>query len=136
VTSGGDIVAQGDGWVITRAKLRARLDELSPDARERYASTEKRLEFVDNMIAFEVLLAEARRQGVDRDPEVQHAFQKVVVQRWVQQRIGIPHKDEPDAQQRARAAFDSYVRELKARANIQVHPAAVRGTEVHPEHPE
>ncbi|MFP2926554.1 peptidyl-prolyl cis-trans isomerase [Pyxidicoccus sp. 3LG] len=70
----------GDG-AITVAELQARLEEQPPVLRSRYASLESKKEFLDNLVRFELLAQEARRQGLEQDPEVRDTLEKLIVQR-------------------------------------------------------
>jgi peptidyl-prolyl cis-trans isomerase C len=80
----GPAVASGKGITITADEFKARLDEQSPFIRARYSSLERKKEFLDNLIRFEVLAKEAERQGLDKDPEVQLTLRKIMVQKLVQ----------------------------------------------------
>jgi peptidyl-prolyl cis-trans isomerase C len=95
----GPVVAQGKGLTITADELKTKLDEQSPFIRTRYNTLERKREFLDNLIRFELLANEAEKQGFDRDPEVLAAVRKVMVQKLVQRNFqdsGEP-KDVPDA---------------------------------------
>ena len=80
----GTPVAKGKDIVITDEEFKARLDEQSPFIRARYSSLDRKKEFLDNLIRFEVLAREAERQGLDKDPDVQLTLKKVMVQKLVQ----------------------------------------------------
>jgi peptidyl-prolyl cis-trans isomerase C len=80
----GPVVASGKGITITADEFKARLDEQSPFIRARYSTLERKKEFLDNLIRFEVLAKEAERQGLDKDPEVQLTLRKIMVQKLVQ----------------------------------------------------
>jgi peptidyl-prolyl cis-trans isomerase C len=80
----GPVVASGKGITITADEFKARLDEQSPFIRSRYSTLERKKEFLDNLIRFEVLAKEAERQGLDKDPEVQLTLRKIMVQKLVQ----------------------------------------------------
>lgn len=80
----GPAVATGNGFTITAGELKARLDEQSPFIRARYSTLERKKEFLDNLVRFEVLAREAERQGLANDPEVQLTLKKVMVQKLVQ----------------------------------------------------
>jgi peptidyl-prolyl cis-trans isomerase C len=80
----GPVVASGKGISITADEFKARLDEQSPFIRARYASLDRKKEFLDNLIRFEVLAREAERQHLDKDPDVQNTLKKIMVQRLVQ----------------------------------------------------
>jgi len=80
----GPVVASGKDITITADEFKARLDEQSPFIRARYSTLERKKEFLDNLIRFEVLAKEAERQGIDKDPEVQLTLRKIMVQKLVQ----------------------------------------------------
>jgi peptidyl-prolyl cis-trans isomerase C len=50
----GPPVATGKGVTITTDEFKARLDEQSPFIRARYTTLERKKEFLDNLIRFEV----------------------------------------------------------------------------------
>jgi parvulin-like peptidyl-prolyl isomerase len=66
---------------ITANDLKAKLEEQPPFVRARYATLEKKKEFLDNQIRFELLVQEARQRGLDKDPEVRATLEKVMVQK-------------------------------------------------------
>jgi peptidyl-prolyl cis-trans isomerase C len=80
----GPVVAKGNGITITADEFKARLDEQSPFIRARYSSLERKKEFLDNLIRFEVLAKEAEKQGLAKDPDVQMTLKKIMVQKLVQ----------------------------------------------------
>jgi peptidyl-prolyl cis-trans isomerase C len=92
--SSGPVVAKGKGFDITADDFKARLDEQSPFMRARYNSLDRKKEFLDNLVRFEVLAAEAKRQKLDQDPDVQLTLKKVMVQKLVQTKFQDP-KDAP-----------------------------------------
>jgi peptidyl-prolyl cis-trans isomerase C len=96
----GPAVATGNGITITAEEFKARLDEQSPFIRARYATLERKKEFLDNLVRFEVLAKEAEKQGLDKDPEVQLTLRKVMVQKLVQRNFADQSgaKDLPDAE--------------------------------------
>jgi peptidyl-prolyl cis-trans isomerase C len=94
----GPAVATGAGIVITAEEFKARLDEQSPFIRSRYSTLERKKEFLENLVRFEVLAKEAERQGLDKDPDVQLTLRKVMVQKLVQKNFADQSggKDLPD----------------------------------------
>jgi peptidyl-prolyl cis-trans isomerase C len=80
----GPAVAKGKGITITADEFKARLDEQSPFIRARYTNLDRKKEFLDNLIRFEVLAREAERQKLDKDPDVQATLKKIMVQKLVQ----------------------------------------------------
>jgi peptidyl-prolyl cis-trans isomerase C len=99
-TKSGPVVAKGNGISITADEFKARLDEQSPFIRARYSTLDRKKEFLDNLIRFEVLAKEAERQGLDKDPDVQNTLKKIMVQKLVQKNFQDPigaATDVPDA---------------------------------------
>ena len=89
-TSSGTSVAKGDGFTISSDDSKGRLDEQSPFVRARYNTLEKKKEFLDNLIRFEVLAREAEKQGFRNDPDVQQTLRKIMVQKLVQKNFSDP----------------------------------------------
>lgn len=79
------VVATVGSAAITAAQYKARLDEQAPFIRSRYTNLERKQEFLNGLIQFEVLAQEAQRRGLDKDAEVQEALRKLMVQRMIRQ---------------------------------------------------
>ncbi len=96
----GPAVARGSGITITADEFKARLDEQSPFIRARYTTLERKKEFLDNLIRFEVLAREAEKQGLQNDPDVQLTLRKIMVQKLVQKSFqpDAPGAEMPDAE--------------------------------------
>lgn len=126
----GPLVAKGQGLEITTAELQAKLDEQSPVLRARYTSRERKKEFLENMLRFELLVAEAKRQGLDRDPEVQATLQKMMVQRLVRKSFENGEAGAPTDEQVKKfyeERIDEYVRPERVRIS-QIFLRAERGS--------
>ncbi|GEJ57662.1 peptidyl-prolyl cis-trans isomerase [Anaeromyxobacter diazotrophicus] len=97
----GPVVASGGGVTITADELKARLDEQSPMIRASFQSADRKKQFLDNMIRFELLAKAAEKEGLANDPDVQFTLKKVMVskyyQRFFQQDPGAA-KGVPDAE--------------------------------------
>jgi peptidyl-prolyl cis-trans isomerase C len=117
----GPPVATGSGITITADEFQARLNEQSPFIRARYSTLERKKEFLDNLIRFEVLAKEAERQGLDKDPEVQFTLRKIMVQKLVQRSFQDPGAQnqkelpEPELQKYYDEHKDEFNRPRKAR---------------------
>src|SRR5437762_10322726 len=81
----GDVLAQVDDVVITVADFQERINSQSPYVRARYTSIEHKKEFLDNLVKFELLAAEAQKKGLDRDPEVVRTMKQVMIQKLLKQ---------------------------------------------------
>jgi peptidyl-prolyl cis-trans isomerase C len=98
----GPAVARGDGVVVTVDEFKGRLKEQSPIIRSRFTTLERKKEFLDGLVRFEVLASEAERQGLANDPEIQTALRKLMVQKLVQRYFQDPGqgKEIPEAELR------------------------------------
>ncbi len=76
-------VAVIDGEEITVEDFERRLGGMTPYARVRYNTVEKRQELLDAMVAFELLAREAKSKGYDKDPAVLHAVKDTMVRRML-----------------------------------------------------
>lgn len=68
------------GETITVGDFAERLSEQSPYLRARYSSPERRREFLDNMVRFELLAAEAHTKGYDGSDEVERTRKQMMIQ--------------------------------------------------------
>ena len=80
----GPVVASGGGISITADELKARLDEQSPMIRASFQSLDRKKQFLDNMLRFELLAKEAEKEGLANDPDVQFTMKKVMVSKYYQ----------------------------------------------------
>jgi hypothetical protein len=117
------VLARGEGFTITDTEFRARLAEQSETVRAQFSSPEKRREFLDNLVKFELLVVEARRQGLDREPDIQLAMEKLMVVRLVRGTLGLAEGEK--ATQAKQQAFDAFIGSLRARANVQLNTEAL-----------
>jgi peptidyl-prolyl cis-trans isomerase C len=74
-------LAKVDDVVITVGEFQDRINKQSPYVRARYTSIEKKKEFLDNLVRFEVLAKEAERKGLSKDPEVVRTMKQVMIQK-------------------------------------------------------
>ena len=117
-------VAKVGDYVITLGDLQRRLDKQSPFVRQRYHSDEKRQEFLDNQLRFELLAQEAMRRGLHNDADVQETIKKVMVQKLT--RLDFEGKvalsDISDEQMRAYydSHLDEYNKPEMTRASVLV----------------
>jgi peptidyl-prolyl cis-trans isomerase C len=77
----GQVLASINGVDITVGEFQERINRQSPYVRARYTSTEQKREFLDNLIRFEVLAQEAKRKGLDKDPDVVRTMKQVMIQK-------------------------------------------------------
>lgn len=77
----GDPLAVVAGNKVTVEQVQKRLDDQSPFVRARYVELDKKKEFVDSQVRFEVLAAEAYTRGYHQDAEIQEQVKKIIVQK-------------------------------------------------------
>jgi len=66
----GTVLARVNRAKITAADFKRQIEDLQPQMQQAVASDPKaRKEFLDDLIGIEVVLQEAKRQGLDKDPE-------------------------------------------------------------------
>jgi peptidyl-prolyl cis-trans isomerase C len=79
------VVAQIGEHAITLGEFEARLALEPPVVRSQFASVQKRKDYLQKLVQFEVLAAEARRQGLDKDPEVLEAMKQAMIRKYLQE---------------------------------------------------
>lgn len=77
------VVEVGDS-VISVGDVQERINKQSPFIRARYTTTEKKKEFLDNLIRFEVMANEAQKRGYDKDPEVVRVMKQQMISKFLQ----------------------------------------------------
>lgn len=87
-----DVIVRAGGTVVTVSDVQGQLDKMPPAGRDRYSTVERQREFLDKLIKTEVMAAEAKRLGYDRDPEVVEATKRAMVTKLLRERIGVGPK--------------------------------------------
>ena len=81
------MLAKVDDVTITVGEFQERINQQSPYVRARYTSMERKKEFLDNLVRFEVLAKEADRRGLTKDPEVVRTMKQVMIQKLLKDRV-------------------------------------------------
>ncbi len=81
------VLAKIGDETITVGEFAERLADQSPYLRARYNSPERRREFLENMIRFELLAQEAERRGLDDLPEVQKLRKQMMIQQLMREQF-------------------------------------------------
>ncbi|MEE2786241.1 MAG: peptidyl-prolyl cis-trans isomerase [Myxococcota bacterium] len=114
------VVARIGDRMITLEEFESRLNEKSPFVRARYNSPNRKQEFLDSLIRFELLALEAEKKGYGKDPDVVLAHKQAMVRRFVAEEVAqlIRMKDVTDADMKAyfEAHKSDYVRPAQVRA--------------------
>ena len=77
----GTPVVTFEGGAVTLEQLQGYLSQMNPAARTRVEPLEQRREYAEGIARFELFVLEARRRGLENDPEVQEAMKRAMVQR-------------------------------------------------------
>jgi|JI10StandDraft_1071094.scaffolds.fasta_scaffold118856_4 peptidyl-prolyl cis-trans isomerase C len=86
-TTDGKVVARIGDRSITLAEFEQRLNQQSPFARSRYNSLQRKKEFLDSLVRFELLALDAQKKGFDKDPDVQLALKQAMVKKLTGEEI-------------------------------------------------
>lgn len=114
----GNVLAQINDTVITVADFEERLNNQSPYVRARYASVEQKKEYLDNLVKFELLAAEAKKQGIDRDPDVVRTMKQMMIQKLLKARFDkLKQEDIADAE--VQRYFDGHPEEFNRPPEIR-----------------
>jgi len=93
-------IAKIGDTTITVGEFAERLSSQSPYLRARYSSPERKREFLDNMVRFELLAIEAQKRGLDKEAEVDRVKRQMMVQQMMTELFdekGVKLSDIPDA---------------------------------------
>jgi peptidyl-prolyl cis-trans isomerase C len=131
-TSGSDnadssqVVAKVDDTVITVGEMQERINKQSPFIRARYASADKKKEFLDNLIRFKVMAREAQKRGYDKDPEVVRVMEQQMISKFLQKDFDSKLKveDVPDAD--VEKYYKEHPDEFNRKDEVRVSEVAVK----------
>lgn len=119
-------VADIDGVRITVGEFQNRINSQSPYIRARYTSLERKKEFLDNLIRFEVLAKEAKRRGLDQDPEVVRTMKQVMIQKLMKEQFDTQVKPEDVSDAEMKKYFDEHQAEYNKLAEVRVSAIIVK----------
>ena len=122
----GLLVAQIDDMKITIADFQERLNQQSPYIRARYTSLERKKEFLDNLIRFEVLAKEAKRRGMDRDPEVVRTMKQVMIQKLMKDEFETRVKPDDVTDDEMKKFFEEHKNEYNKPEEVRVSAIVVK----------
>jgi peptidyl-prolyl cis-trans isomerase C len=124
----GPAVATMTYDAITTDAFEKHLKEQSPFIRARYTTVEKKKEFLDGMIRFQLLADEARKEGFDKDPEVIATVDKVMVQKLIHKKFGDEGSDQLPASD-LQAYYDSHKEEYVKPERLRLQLIELKGSD-------
>lgn len=128
---------------ITVGEFAERLADQSPYLRARFNSPERRREFLENMIRFELLAQEAERRGLDELPEVQRSRNQSMIQQLMRELFEDEIRLEDVTDEQVEAYYEAHRNEFhkppQVRASIigfADRATAQAALDAHKRHPE
>lgn len=125
------VLAQGVGFSVTADDYRERANQEAPMTRLALADPTRRREYLEQIVGEELLVAEARRQGLDRTPEFKATVRVMLMQRLFQAHAAAPGTAkgpaEPGQQELERKAW---VATLREKAQVEVREAALQALDL------
>lgn len=122
----GQVVARIGDEVITVEEFEARLNQQSPFVRARYDSPQRKKEFLDSLVRFELIAAEAERQGYGDDPDVKLAKKQAMVRAFtageLRDLVSLSDITEADVKAYYEGHADEFVRPAQVRISQLVVP--------------
>lgn len=112
------VLAKVGDTEITVGELADELASKGSFIRTRYASPERRREFLDQMIRFELLAQEAERRGYMELPEVQRSQKQMMIRRFLEARFEEGGPESITAEQ-VREYYESHRREFNTPAQVR-----------------
>jgi peptidyl-prolyl cis-trans isomerase C len=119
-------VADIDGYTITLDDFQDRINKQSPYIRARYTSMERKKEFLDNLVRFEVLATEAKKRGLDQDPEVVRTMKQVMIQKLMKVQFDTSVKPEDVTDAEMKAFYDEHTTEYNKPEEVRVSAIIVK----------
>lgn len=120
-----EVLAKVDDVTITVGEFQERINQQSPYVRARYTSLERKKEFLDNLVRFEVLAKEAQRRGLDKDPEVVRTMKQVMIQKLLKDEFDKQRmEDISDAE--CKKYFDEHPEEYNKPEEVRVSSILVK----------
>ncbi len=116
----GEALAKIDETVITVGEFQNRINQQSPYVRARYTSIERKKEFLDNLVRFEVLAKEARGRGLEKDPEVLLTMKQLMIQKLMKEEFESRVKLEDISDAMCQAYFNAHPEEYNKPEEVRV----------------
>lgn len=121
-----EVLAKVGDRTITVGEFADRLASQSPYLQARFESPERRKDFLDNLVRYELLVYEAKRRGYADDPEVQRARRGIMIQELIRQEIDEPMENEPVSDAEVEAAYQAAPKEFDREAQVRASDIVIR----------
>ena len=104
---------------ITVGEFAERLADESPYLRARYNSPERRREFLENMIRFELLAQEAMRRNMHKSPSVQRTRRQLMIQQMMKELFDDQHQLSDITDEDIEKYFEEHQNEFSQPAQVR-----------------
>ena len=103
---------------VTVGEFADQLASMSPYLRARFDSPERKKEFLESFIRFELLVAEAERLGYDKEPTIVRAKRDALVQAYLKQEIDQKLSLSSISNEQVQAYYDAHPEEFRRPAQV------------------
>jgi parvulin-like peptidyl-prolyl isomerase len=114
-----EVLAKVGDRTITVGEFADRLASQSPYLRARFEGPERRKEFLDNFVRFELLVYEAKRRGYADTPEMTRARRNAMIQQLVTQEVDEPLEGTAITDEEIQAVYDGNPTEFDREAQVR-----------------
>ena len=115
-----------DDNVITVGDVQERINKQAPFVRSRYTTLDKKKEFLDNLIRFEVMAAEAQKRGYDKDPEVIRVMKQQMISKFLQKDFESKLKVEDVPEAEVEKYYNSHPEEFNRKDEVRASEILVK----------
>ena len=122
----GEVLAKIDDVVISVGDFQNRINQQSPYVRARYTSLERKKEFLDNLVRFEVLAHEAKEKGLQNDDEVVRTMKQVMIQRLMKDQFDSAVKLDDISDAEVKTYYDGHPEEFNKPEEVRVADILVK----------
>ena len=130
---GKDVVAKVGSNTITLGQFEGEINSQNPLIRSRYNSQDQKVKLLESMVEREAMVMEAKRLGLDKDPEVMDGFKKILARHLVNAEFNQKRAKQVDVTD---AEIDSYYKEnadrYHAPEKVRVHQIFFKGPAADP----
>ncbi|MCZ6807520.1 MAG: peptidyl-prolyl cis-trans isomerase [Deltaproteobacteria bacterium] len=120
------LVTIGDR-TITVGEFADRLASQSPYLQARFESPERRREFLENLIRFELLVYEAKRRGYADQPDIQRARRTAMTQQLIKKEVDEQLKLAEITDEEIQEVYDANPHEYDRPAQVRANDILIKG---------
>jgi peptidyl-prolyl cis-trans isomerase C len=119
-------LAKIDDVVITVREFQEQINRQSPYVRARYAAMDRKREFLENLVRFEVLAKEAQARGYNQNPDVVRTMKQVMIQKLMKAEFENLIKPEQITEAEMRSYYDSHQAEFNTPEEVRISVIVLR----------